>query len=503
VAFRRAAAYDVLHPTPDESRRQATMGTSGERREVAPAPAAVPGCPLTPAEQTRNIALYAANIGLVYLASPVTYVGLVHGGLLNRLGFSDTIANLPASVYLWTTPLPVLVAWYFPQVRLLKTLLVVSFLAIAVMGALVAQAVVFLGPNLVLAALVAHAAVLGCALGVVATCQWEMIGRGVAESRRGQALGLAFGFGPVLAVAASFASQLVLAGKMEVPGLSLEVPAIPFPWNFASLFAASLPVMALAAFLSGRYVIRLPVAEAPRETFARGVLGGFGRYFGTRLILITAIAYVLVYSGNMIQQNVSLYTPLLLGGEAKDYVGLQNMLRFGFKIVAGFVLGWLLIRTNPKTLLAATAALTFSGVAWALAVPGRGVLVSFGILGAGELFGVYYLNYILGCSPPSQFRRNMAFTSLVTLPVGLAGVLYGFLSDTYGVQDRVLGFQVSFAVALLLLAAAIVLVLAALPARPRPEEPEPQPKEPPAVPAPDQSTGIKEAGKMFSPGEAQ
>jgi hypothetical protein len=447
------------------------MGTRIERREVAP-PAAAPDCPLAPAEQTRNILLYASNIGLVYVASPVSYVGLVHGGLLNRLGFSDTIANLPGSVYLWTTPLPVLVVWYFPQVRRLKSLQVASFLAIAAAGALVAAALLLLGPGLVLAAVVAHAAVLGCALGVVASCQWEVIGRGVAEARRGQALGLAFGVGPLFAVLASFASQLVLAGKVAVPDLSLAVPAVPYPWNFASLFAASVPVMALAALLSGCYVVRLPVAEAAREPFARGVLGGLGRYLGSRLILVTAIAYILVYSGNMIQQNVSLYTPEVLGGQAKDYVGLQLMLRFGFKIVAGFFLGWLLTRTNPKALLQATAALTLAGVAWALGAGGGWVLLSFGILGAGELFGVYYLNYILACSTPSQMRRNMAYTSLVTMPVGLAGIAFGFLSDTLGKTDRTSGFRWSFLAAMMLVAVAMLLVRQLLPARPRPEEAE-------------------------------
>ena len=96
--------------------------------------------------------------------------------------------------------------------------------------------------------------------------------------------------------------------------------------------------------------------------------------------------------------------------------------RFGFKIVAGFALGWLLIRTSPRALLLVTAGLTLTSVAWAMWVPGRPYLLSFGILGAGELFGVYYPNYILGCSPREQMRRNMAFTSLITMPVGFAAI---------------------------------------------------------------------------------
>lgn len=213
------------------------MGTHRDPTDTTQPPATTAERPLAHREQTRNIVLFALNVGLIYLAAPVTYVSLVHGGLLNRLGFSDTIANLPAGVYLWTTPLPVLVAWCFPQVRLLKPLLVASFLSIAVMGAVVATTVLLLGPELVLAALLAHAAVLGCALGVVAVCQWEVIGRGVAEARRGQALGLAYGAGPMLAVLASFASQLVLGGKVEVPGMTLRAGPVEFPGASPACFS--------------------------------------------------------------------------------------------------------------------------------------------------------------------------------------------------------------------------------------------------------------------------
>src|SRR5262245_38081636 len=173
------------------------------------------GCPLTRSDQTHNLLIFATNWGILYLASPVTYVGIVHAALIRRLGFNDTLANLPASVYLWASVLPVFVAWYFPQVRLLRRLAVGAFLVIGVAGLLVALALLWLGPRGVLAVLVLHAAVLGCAIGVVSTCQWEMAGRGIAEKRRGQALGLAFGVGPVLAVIASLGSQVLLAGKVE------------------------------------------------------------------------------------------------------------------------------------------------------------------------------------------------------------------------------------------------------------------------------------------------
>jgi MFS family permease len=414
--------------------------------------------PLSDRDQTRNLVLYASNISLIYLSAPVLYVGIVQAALCERLGASDTISNLPSTAYLGLAAFPVLVAWFLPQVRLLKRVLTASFAVIAAMGAGVAVMLVLPLPNWAkIAALVAHGAVLGCANGVVATFQWEVLGRGVAESRRGKAFSLAFGAGPILAVLGSLGSQVVLTGKAG----HLAIPLPPYPWSFALLFAVTLPTMALASFLSSRFVIPEPTVEVTRQPFVSGVFGGFGEYFSYRLILLATVAYILVYSGHMIMPNLSLYTREALGQAAEQYAGYQNALRFSFKVVAGFLLGWILTRTHPKVGLLITASLCFAGVTWALLVPGRWFLVSFGILGAGELFGVYFPNYILCCSPKSRMRRNMALVSMITVPVGFAPVLFGWLSDSYSLR-------VSFMASLALIVGAIVLVLATLPARPGP-----------------------------------
>jgi hypothetical protein len=293
-----------------------------------------------------------------------------------------------------------------------------------------------------------------------------MIGRGVSESRRGLALGLAFGAGPILAVIASVGSQLLLAGKMQGVELPFALPQVGYPWNFALLYGLSVPILAIAALQSSLYVVALPEQEPERQPFLKGVFGGFGAFLAYRLTLLASITYILVYSGHMVFPNISLYTKEAIGVPAEEYAGLQLTLRFGFKIVAGFLLGWLLILTNPRTLMVTTATLTVCAVLWALVIPGPWFLVSFGILGAGELFGVYYPNYILGCSPPAQMRRNMAFASLITLPVGFAPVLYGTIADSIGGKP---GFQASFAVSLAILAIAILLVWLYLPPRPVPE----------------------------------
>ena len=90
-------------------------------------------------------------------------------------------------------------------------------------------------------------------------------------------------------------------------------------------------------------------------------------------------------------------------------------------------------------------------------------------MGAGELFGVYYPNYILGCSPKAMVRRNLAFANLLSGGgAGLAPVLYGAISDGLGKTDKAFGYSMSFVASLVVLVGTIVLVLTKLPARPRP-----------------------------------
>jgi hypothetical protein len=448
-------------------------------------------CPLSDREQTRNLLIYGTNVSLIYLAAPVLYVGLTQAALCERLGASKTIANLPATVYFWLTPFPVVIAWYFSSVRVLKTVLVGAYLTAAGTGAIVAATLMVptpawvsekllalygslpawlqAPPDWVIPALLVHAAALGCALGVVATYQWEMLGRGVAESRRGQALSLAFGVGPIFAVLGSLLSQLLLDGKLG----PLDLGASPFPWNFAGLFAASVPIMVLAAFLATRFVVPQPPAEVERKPFVTGVFGGLGEFLGYRALCVAALGMILVASGYNILPNISLYTLEATGEPAEKFVGYQNTLRFGFKVFAGLFLGWLLTKTNPKAGLLITGGFCLASVLWALLAPKDWIqvgsaaipvfLLSFALMGAGELFGAYYPNYILSCSAKSRMRRNLAFTSMLNMPSGFAALWFGHLADNYGLPT-------SFVASSAILVAALLLVQVGLPGQPRPRE---------------------------------
>lgn len=461
------------------------MSAAGEDQAVS---ARKSDCPLSIPDQNHNIRLVTASWGLIYLASPVTYVGTIQASLCEKLGANNVLANLPAAASLFATALPILVASWFPQVRHLQRTLSISFAISAISGILSAGTLVIPLPDgvnrvtVVVAALVLHAAVMGCALGVAVNNQWEVLGRGVAPERRGQALAWVFSLGPLLAVVASLGSQILLTGRLngfKIPAIEwlgwdswqlpdVVVPHLEFPWNFVALFAASAPILGLAAGLAAWYRIPQPKTEAPRIALFAGLGQAFRQFFGYRPILVATVAYILVYSGFMVINNVTLNTRQALGEPPEQSAGLQLALRFSFKMAAGLGLGWLLVWTNPRTLLITTAAIVAAGVGWALVITGPWYLLSFGLLGAGELFGAYYPNYILGCSPKSGMRKNMALTSLITTPVAFSAVMYGWVSDELGLRDKRLGMQASFLLALTLLVIAVILVRVGLPARSQP-----------------------------------
>ena len=356
---------------------------------------------------------------------------------------------------------PVVFAWLVPQVRLLKPAMSLAYGAMAVASGLVA--VVLLARTsgeIIIGALIAHAAVLGCAGAVTFTFGWEALDRGVSGRLRGKALGLAFGWGPAFAVIGSLGAQLLLEGKV----LGWQPPAwmsVAYPYSYVILFLVCALSMALSAFLVRSFRIPLPKIEIKRESFSTAVWGGFKSIVSHKVLLIACAAYLLVYCGNMVQINMSIFTKEVVGRASEDLAGYQLALRFSFKMLAGILLGWVLTRTNPKVPLLITIGLQIAGILWVLFVPGYWFLLAFGINGAGELFGVYYVNYPVACSPKSQVRRNIAFLMLFSSLVGFAPVFYGWIADSWGLRA-------SFWTALGLLTFTTALVVAKLPAHPKP-----------------------------------
>ncbi len=420
-------------------------------------------CPLTANQQKRNIVCYAGFWCLHFLAAPVSYVGVTHANLLNALGNSDKVANLPHAVYQWMTALPIFVAWFFPQPKMLKPLLVAPLLLMSTASAAVALTIwLGLSNRVVTIAVIAHGAAYGLSGGVLITTLWEVLRRGVSTSRRGKALGFAFGVGPLMACVGSLVQDSIFAAK-PISGFSF---GLTFPNNYLTLFAAAAPVLLLETLVAASFIIPVPITEPITESRVVEILGGLRRFFTYRPLVLGAVAYLLVYSGgNAIMENVSLHAKDVLQEASATSMGTQSFLRFGFKAAAGIFFGWLLTKTNAKVLLMTTTSVLIFGMCWALNVTGWWYLLAMGWLGAGELFGAYFPNYIATASSKSQVRVNMAYLSLLGSLVGFASVAFGQISDTFGRKE-------SFFVATRVLAAAMVLIVFALPMKAQPRESE-------------------------------
>jgi MFS family permease len=433
-----------------------------QSRENGASSAADPdGIDLSPRLQNRNVLLYATLTALIFLSAPTLYVGFVQAGLCKRLNASDTVANIPATAFLAMVWVPVVVAWLIPQARLLKRTLRIAYGVMALVCGIVAAILLTGAPSpVIIGALIVHAAILSGANGVVLTLGWETIGRGMSEKRRGKAFSLAFGVGAAFAVIGSLSAQLLLDGKVLgwIPPAWLKVS---YPYNYAILFLCSATFMAIASQLARFYSIPLPKIEAQRQSFNVAILGGFKAILRNKNLRYICLAYLLVYFGNMVQVNMSLFTKEAVGVPSETLVGYQLALRFSFKIMAGALLGWVLTRTCPKIPLFVTLGLLMACVLWVLYVPGYWFLVAFGLNGAGELFGVYYVNYAVSSSPKSQVRRNLSLLFCLSAVVGFAPVFYGWISDHWGLRT-------SFWVALAVLACTALLVGFKLPKRPEP-----------------------------------
>jgi len=414
--------------------------------------------------QTRNALIFGALVSLIYLAAPTLYVGFVQAALGEKLEVSKAMANFPSTAYLVMAPFAMIWAWLFPQLRQLKMSISLGFLAQAVGATVVTLALVLPAPNWVrMGTVILHAVIVGCANGVIWSFNWEALARGLAESRRGKAFQFAYGFGPIFAVVGSAGAQLFLTNKIFgwMPPFWREVS---FPLNFAILYGASVPIMLLAAYLARLYVFPMPKVEGERKPFVAAIFGGMGRFFSYRLITIACITYLMLYGAHMIQNNFVLVTHDKVGLEAQQLVGYQSMIRFGCKVLAGFLLAWWLTRTGPRSCMFLTGLLDIASVLWVIFAPGYWFLLAFGLNGAGELFGVYYPNYVVCCSPKSQVRRNMAFVMLIQTPVGLTPTLFGKMADKWGLMS-------SFWTALAIMALTLLIVAMLSPRpHPRPED---------------------------------
>src|SRR5262249_25881121 len=154
----------------------------------------------------------------------------------------------PLTLYLAFPAVAVVIAWAFPYVSWLRRNLVTCFALTSLSQLMVAGVLnTDASDRWKITAVGFQSAVAGAMAPAAVAFLWEMIARGVDDSRRGFTLGLAFGLGPLFAILSSLGQDVILNGNLNLAKyLPWEVPSqlavlhfyYPvFPGNFALLYA--------------------------------------------------------------------------------------------------------------------------------------------------------------------------------------------------------------------------------------------------------------------------
>lgn len=409
------------------------------RRRAPSAPSPVE---ITPAVERRNGRLFIYAHLLTYFSAPVIYVGLVQAAFCDKLGASATVANLPSATYLLGSACPILCAWFFPA-RHGRRVAQTAFLVIASSMLPVCLAVFLpFSAQVRIAVVIAQGLVIGIINSVTNVYMISCLAHGTTEKGRLWALKYTFGLGPLAAVSGSLGAQALL--RQELPGLP------PF-YNFGVLYLITIPCMFLCAFLMSRLQTREPPDEA-RPPLRQYLVQSVRELARSRNLVLVWWAYFFWYATLSITSNLSLYTKVMLGRAPLEVAGLVMAVRFGCKALAGFGLASLAARFGGRISMIATILLFCAAVTWPFVSSGYVYLLAFGLMGAGELGGVYIPNFIISISEPKSTTRNLALLSLVAPLSSFAPALYGGVTDT-------LGFKAGFIVAGGMAAIALVLVL--------------------------------------------
>ncbi len=396
---------------------------------------------VSPEDDRHNGWVFTLCYVLIYISAPVLYVGVVQAALCDKLGAGATLANLPASTYMFGQMAPLVFSWLVPH-RLERSVVVWSNLAtgLVILGVALSLALP-LPAETRIAAVVIQGLLQGLSASTSQVFMLQCLRRGTTKEGLAQALKRAFTATPVFAVAGSLGAQYLLK-----PGL----PFLPYPYDFVAIHLIAAPCVFGIALAAARFRL-MPLADEPRQPFFPFLASAFRGFAGNRPLLLMWFAYLLWYTSLGITSNLSLFTREAMGRDPKDYSGFIMAIRFGCKSIGGYLLGVLAVRHGLRAGVLATIALLAAGAAWAWIVPGAGYLFSFGLLGAGELGGAYIPNYVGSLSTAARATRNFALVTLASPASSFSPVLHGALTDRFG-------FRASFALGIAAAVAALILV---------------------------------------------
>lgn len=359
---------------------------------------------------------------LIYFSAPVFYVGVVQAAFCDRLGASVTVANLPSAAYLLGGIFPIFCAWLVPARLERKAMAWCSAIAAASMFLVCVVVFVPAPAWLRISTVIGQGLLLGISSTVTNVYLFKCLARGTTESGRAWALKFGFGLGPVAAVAGSLVAQQVLTDRL---------PGLEHPHSFGVLYLIAFPCLAACAWLSGRLQLRTAVPE-PGTPFFTYIADCARALFRDSRLAAAVGGFFLWYVTLGTLTDLSLYTRVAVGRSPLELAGLVMALRFGCKALAGFGVGALAQRYGPRSAMIATVVLVGLGALWPFLVSGPLYMATFGLMGAGELGGVYFANYVIAISTPSSTTRNLALLLLVGPLSSAALALHGRLTDVYG-----------------------------------------------------------------------
>ncbi len=397
---------------------------------------------VTPEMDQRNGWLFLAMYIFVYLAAPVTYVGVVQATLCSRIGADATIANLPASSFLFGGFAPLVLSLIVPH-RLERRLLVYSNAITAVLlGAVFVTLAMNAPPRVILVVLVTQGLLQGFTNASSQIFTFQCLARGTTEDGRNRAFKRTFALTPFCAVSGSLLAQYILSGGLQ---------SIRFPWDFAALYGIGLVCLLAITVLSARLQLA-PMDDNPPQPFLRELADSTASFIRSRPLMLLLVSYTLWNCVLAIAPTLALFSREAISREPAELSGLMMALRFGCKSIGGWLLGAIALRWGARYSVMTTHLLLAAGVIWASVVPGYPFLFAFGLIGAGELGGAWMPNYGITLSRPQVAARNISILTLALPASSFAPAMLGYVADQAG-------FRWSFAAAAVLAAIALAATM--------------------------------------------